>query len=192
LEPEEAGNRHSAALACLAADDRAASQVICSDALAYFQSDDDPAKVRDLSALFQLDLVTPEQARQLLGRFKQALAARPENPIYRREYAIVSYRSGEWQEALERLEQYCRMGVGPRVDLLGGTFLAMSYERLGCAKEAKEVWEDVSRRSEEWLREPVQDGGPDWAARLTLARLRQELERSFSCVADRQHAVARN
>jgi tetratricopeptide (TPR) repeat protein len=185
LDPGKVEFWERMAVACLASGDLAGYAKVCSETIKHFGLDNRASTVRDVAALLRWNPWPIDETKRLISQLRQAALERSENPIYRREYAIGLCRCGDWEQGLVQLEQYRHMGTGPHADLLGGAFLTLAYEHVGKDGEARRLWQDVGRRTNAWLGNPSRDGGPDWATRDTMTRLRQEVEHSLL-----DHAVA--
>lgn len=149
---------------------------LCAEALVYAKSESDPYLVHNLADLGGVIPGAFADQGLAVKLIETAVAARPANPFYARSHGIALYRAGRFQEAIAELERQRHLPPLNAPDLLGMTFLTLARQQVGKTAEARALWQDVTRISQNWTEKKVSENGPTWAARTALALLRKEAE----------------
>jgi WD40 repeat protein len=153
------------ALALLAGGDEANYRRACGRLVQRYGRSDDPATARLIAWTCAVKEGSVRDLQPLLRRAERAVNADPQSADELRRLAVLLYRAGRFDTALQRLEELTRLKEG-KVEARDRLLMALAAQRLGRNTDAKK-WLEMA---EEMGREK----SASWPDRLVYETLHRE------------------
>jgi len=158
-------------LALLAGGDEANYRRWCGRLVQRFGASKDDASFGNVVWTVALADGSVRDWQPLVRRAERAAKANPHSAEHQRQLAVLTYRSGQFDAALKRLQEMLEASRSEPT-ARDGLLLALAAQRLGRGEEAKK-WLD---KAEQLRRDKTKDDKENWEDRLIFETLHHEAE----------------
>jgi tetratricopeptide (TPR) repeat protein len=179
LKPDDGRPQFAHAQMLLGAGNTDSYCTACASLMDRFGQTNDPSTANSTAWVCALVPNAVKEPDRLVQLAERAVASNPKSSSYLNTLGAALYRAGRFEAAVQRLQEAIK-AEGKEGTAWDWLFLAMAYQRLGKAEEARSWLDKAGRWIDQKLQEKPREGAAGsllrWDQQLELQLLRREAE----------------